>query len=212
MNRIIDGLKSVDGVMGAALYSSQEGVLGSNLPSLFRDELLAQMGRFLQQLSDAGQESFGKIPELFLTYVDLGMVVRRVAKQHFLVVFHEEKTNAKLLNVALNLAEDALETLIISRAFEPSAPSAAPRHPATDSTAKSSSIAEPLAAMESLLAKVLGPIAPILFKENLERWLSQGRATAARLPDLMALLEAEINDAERIEKFRLLMAPHLDTH
>lgn len=63
-------------------------------------------------------------------------------------------------------------------------------------------LAETLAEMQAALAKVMGPMASIIFMEAQSQWISGSNPSEATLGELVKILTKEIKDPERIKRFR----------
>jgi len=49
MQQALNDLKAIPGVVGAAIFHAQQGVLANNLPSIFKQEKLAGIGKLLNK-------------------------------------------------------------------------------------------------------------------------------------------------------------------
>jgi len=207
MRTYLEELQSVAGIVGSYLFSLRQGVLANTLPSLFRIEKLQAMGRLLARIHSAGRGSFSDLSESTLVYEEFVLIVREAQTETFLVVIAEPGYNSNLLALALNTALKELPEL--SRTASPSSPRPERQVPTVDSLLAEGSLAAPLSAMQTLLAKVMGPIAPIIFRETAEEWLTRQAPSRSALPALFDLLAREIGDPEKIRTYRQLVAPHL---
>lgn len=69
-------------------------------------------------------------------------------------------------------------------------------------------LAAPLASMQELLGKVLGPMAKIVFPEAVEEWLLKHKPIPTTLPQLADILCREIGDAQRARAYRQMLVAH----
>lgn len=203
MKQAIDELKAIPGVVGACLFGSQEGLLQSNLPEIFKAEKLTAVGKQLTKLLMAGRMSFADINDLSLYYDESVIIARELSKGMVIFVVCDPSFNHNLLTMSLNLLQEELRD-------NPAAALAAPSvNAAPVATASAGAELEPLMKeLTAALAKVLGPMAGIIFNEVRQAWAAQG-ATSARLPQLIEMLNEEIGDPDKVATFEPLAAPLL---
>lgn len=207
MQALLEELQSVHGVIGSYLFSPREGILANTLPSLFRKEKLQALGRILARIQAAGQGNFPDLTETALAFEEMVLVFRPASQETLLVVVAEPDYNGNLLGMALNTACSELGQASGGRP-DAAAP-ASGRPPELDGLLDNGDLAAPLTAMQTLLAKVMGPIAPIIFRETAEEWLTRQPPSHSALPALFELLAREIGEPDKIRTYRQLIAPHL---
>ncbi len=198
MKQAIDELKAIPGVVGACLFGNQEGLLQSNLPGIFKPDKLVEVGKQVSKLLTAGRMSFSDINDLALHYDESVVVAREMSKGLIVFAICDPSFNHNLLTMSLNLLQEELRE---------SPPAVAPA-PAAGGASPATALDPVLDELRSSLAKILGPMAGIVFDEILEDWSGLGRSEA-RLPELLALINAEIGDPEKIAGYEALIAPVL---
>ncbi len=202
MKQAIDELKAIPGVVGACLFSTQGGLQQSNLPGIFKPEKLTAVGKQLSKLLTAGRMSFSDINDLALHYDESVVIARELCKGLTVFAICDPSFNHNLLTMSLNLLQEELRDQ----------PEAQQVTASTATLSESLSVGaelEPIITeLKTLLAKVLGPMAGIIFDEIQQEWAQQG-ATAARLPELIEMLNREIGDPDKIATFESLTAPLL---
>ena len=206
MGTSLEELQTVTGVVGSYLFSVRDGILTNTLPSLFRTEKLQAMGKLLARIHAAGRGNFTDLAESTLVYEEFVLVMREARAETYLVVIAEPGYNSNLLTMALNTALSELRGG--ARAGTSPAQGQGPSG-TVDSLLAGGPLSAPLTAMQTLLAKIVGPIAPIIFRETLEEWLTRQAPSRDALPALFELLAREIGDPEKIRTYRQLIAPHL---
>ena len=208
MQALLEELHNVNGVIGSYLFSCRNGVLSNTLPSLFRSEKLQALGRMLAKIHAAGRANFPDLAEGTLAFEEIVLVFRETAPETFLVVVAEPGYNGNLLGMALNTACAELGQTAGSDSVGAAA-SPGKTAPDLDRLLAGGPLAAPLAAMQTLLAKVMGPIAPIIFRETVEEWLTRHPPARSTLPALFDLLAREIGEPDKIQTYRQLITPHL---
>ncbi|MCF6179574.1 MAG: hypothetical protein L3J63_09340 [Geopsychrobacter sp.] len=212
MKQAIDELKAIPGVVGACLFGAQEGLIQSNLPGIFKPEKLTEVGKQLTKLLVAGRLSFSDLSDLSLHYDESVVIARELRKGLTVFVICDPSFNHNLLTMSLNLLQEEMRGQVdVQRSGfaedstpRPAVPLASPPVAGT----VDADLEPLLAELRALLAKVLGPMAAIIFDEVREQWAVQG-AVASRVNELVKLLHVEIGDADKIKTFEALSAPLL---
>lgn len=200
MKQAIDELKAIPGVVGACMFGSQAGLLQCNLPGIFKIEKLSEVGKQLSKLLAAGRLSFSDINDLALHYDESVVIAREMRKGLIVFTICDPSFNYNLLTMSLNLLQDELRD-------QPQNPMSTGTEPAEAATVNAE--LEPIFnKIKACLAKILGPIAGIIFDEVLHNWALQG-TSIERLPTLLDLLKEEIGDPEKIRSFEEHIAPLL---
>ncbi len=202
MKQAIDELKAIPGVVGACLFSTQSGLQQSNLPGIFKPEKLTEVGKQLSKLLTAGRMSFSDINDLALHYDESVVIARELRKGLTVFAICDPSFNHNLLTMSLNLLQEELRDQ--PESLQASGPAVAASGPAPVGAELEPVVTE----LKELLAKILGPMAGIIFEEIQQEWAQQG-ATAARLPELIEMLNKEIGDPEKIAAYESLTAPLL---
>lgn len=211
MLQLIDELKNISGVVGACTYSPQHGLQESNLPGIFRPEKLAAIGKQFTKLYTVGQMSFSDLTELMLNYDESVVVARTMQNNDLVFVICDPSFNHNLLSMSLNLLQEELHGDLM--AVEDKGSVGKPLVGTLESSKAKKSAAKDLTLLfESLrehLAKIVGPMAGIVFDEAVDEWQKQGTADESRLKNLLDLLNQEIANPEKIEHYQELIEPAL---
>jgi len=203
MKQAIDELKAIPGVVGACLFGAQDGLLQSNLPGIFKPDKLAAVGKQLAKLLSAGRMTFDDINDLSLHYDESVVIARELSKGLTIFAICDPSFNHNLLTMSLNLLQEELRDQPDMFKAQGGVASASKVVPEVRPD-----IAPLLAELKVALSKVLGPMAAIIFDEIKQDWLQQGGA-GAQLPDLLAMINREIGDSDKIATFESLAAPLL---
>jgi predicted regulator of Ras-like GTPase activity (Roadblock/LC7/MglB family) len=228
MKQFIDEFLSVQGVTGAYIYSAKGHVIANNLPGVFKEAKLVNIGKVLAKLYSAGGLTFPDISDVFLSYEESVVIIREVGDKSYLIILCEPSLNVNLVTLTMNLIKDDLADAIKSlpspsgpQAVSPAAP-AAPKKPGsaeqpvfkepdTMSMLKGKELMEkgPLAdllqGMQAALAKVIGPMAKIIFQESLEKWQVICLPSFNSVPKLVDVIALEIMEADKVADYRNLI-------
>jgi len=73
----------------------------------------------------------------------------------------------------------------------------------------SGSMAKVLQELQFTLAKVIGPIAKIIFMDSLKEWIATDHPDLSTIPNLVDIVCREINDPEKFNIYRKKITPHV---
>lgn len=206
----LDELQNVPGVYGACLYHSQEGVLQSNLPSLYTDATVSEIGKVLARIHTAGQMNFSDLTDVSIRYDETTLLLRKIAEEINVFAILDPDCNQNLVTMSLNIIQQELKgkDLFSELSSTPSAPSAsAPQAPTGG--VPSAEVEPILTKMQNSLAEVLGPMAALIFDEAVDDWKAQGGGSKDSLPALIQLISEEIGDDAKAREYRSMIQPIL---
>lgn len=200
MKNLVTEIKAIPGVIGACCYHSQKGLVANSLPGLFKPDKLLQIGKHIARLLAAGRLNFPDLTDIVLQYEETTLVGKSLDQNLVLAVLCDPGINMNLLTMSLNLAMENLP----SKAEEQ--PPAVQPPPDSESAAPPPKDLEPV---RSSLAKVVGPMATIMFEEALNEARQTGATGKALLTHLENILVREIGDETMADQFRQLLATSL---
>lgn len=220
MKEIIDEIKTVPGIIGACVFSPLSGIVANNLPAIFKEQRLLAMGKMMTKFILAGRKTFSDLTETSIFYEESALIIRELFGGTYLLVMAEPGFNASLLTMTLNLSLSDMDNLSSQSASFVTTP--IPAQPVSQVTPQATGkkmnldemlmlpdLGTPLGAMQTLLAKVIGPMAQIIFRESVEDWSAKHSVSHETLPALVKILNLEIGDEDKIAKFEQLISAHL---
>lgn len=200
MKEIIDDLKDLSGVLGACLYHGQKGVLEANLPIIFTEDKLTELGKLLMKIQSAGSMNFHDLTDLSLQYDESVILVRELEENLILFLLCDPDFNQNLVSMSLNLLQQELKnqqtSLVQAISLE---------HPQS----RADEVLPFLSEMKKHLPKIMGPMADMVFDETVEDWQKQGKTTLEDLDSLVQMLSEEIGNGDQITRFKEMIAPVL---
>ena len=210
MLHLIDELKVIPGVMGACIVNSQTGLQVTNLPAVFRPERLTLIGKHLLKLYSVGRMNFDDLTDITLNYDESVVVARELEKNTLIFAICDPTFNQNLLTMSFNLLHEEFK---LGNFTETVAETAAPAE--AESAISSPSIEREisqdlLAEMKALLGGILGPMAGFIFDEVTDNWMEQGAPDFSRIEELIEQLNQEIDDQDKIDKYRQLISPAIE--
>ncbi|PNU20699.1 hypothetical protein C2E25_05620 [Geothermobacter hydrogeniphilus] len=218
MQQALDDLKAIPGVVGAAIYQAQQGVLANNLPGLFKPEKLAGMGKLLNKIFSAGRLSFNDLAETSLCYEEATLITREISEGRYIMVICDPAANMNLLSMSLKMA---LEDLRQPRSAAPAQSAVTPPPTAGQVVDRQSPevkpeelmakgpLSTPMKGMLQQLANVIGPMAEILFQDALIEWSKTFQVSITNLPHLVDLVCRDIGDNQKAKQYRDLIQSQL---
>ena len=212
MIHLIDELKVIPGIIGASIVSSREGLKVANFPSIFKPERLTAVGNHLLKLYSAGRMSFDDLSDLTLSFDESVVVARELEKGTLLFAICDPTFNQSLLTMSFNLLHEEYKIGNFSDAMATTEaiPDVKGAEPSIAMEQKiSAPLQELLSGMKENLSKILGPMAGFIFDEAVEDWLQQDSPDMNRIDALIELINQEIAEEDKIEKYRQLISPVL---
>jgi predicted regulator of Ras-like GTPase activity (Roadblock/LC7/MglB family) len=217
MEHVLNEFKSVQGVIGAYIYNARGLVLANNLPAIFKEAMLLNIGKVLAKLYSAGGLTFPDISDVSLSYEESIVIVREITDKSYLIILSEPSLNVNLVTLTMNLIKDELKEAIGNASPSPAPRPAALAQPIIaegppkerKTTAKelieNGSLSAPLQGMQTALAKLMGPMAKIIFAESVEKWQAVCLPSFKNLPKLMEILALEIVEPEKVSRYEELV-------
>lgn len=212
MKAVLEEIQTIPGVIGGFLYHPRDGVLERDLPAVFKEPKLLKIGRILVKMYASGRSNFSDITELSLYYEESLVVLRELRDAVYLIILGGTDLDMNLLTMTLNLLMEDLDAHSPPPEPRPASPQAkkAGRAPIAETLLEKGPMAESLKAMRAELSKIVGPMSKIIFLDALNRWIDTATPSPAAFPALMDILADEIDDPEKMSRYRQLVAPHLD--
>lgn len=209
MEMVLEDIKCIPGVSCVFCFNSREGMVAKIAAPKFSDEALSAVGRTLVKIFSGGKQLFSDMHSVQLRLDQLNIFMIWVTGSHYLTIIHEQNLNPTLLNMTLvQTIKDLKAALAAPARVAPNEPDAGRKQ--IREALGTGPYAQILTAMETSLAKVMGPMASIVFQDTLGEWI-ESIDDPNRIPveKLVKMLSAEISDPEKIKTYQLLIAPHL---
>ncbi|HYL81953.1 MAG TPA: hypothetical protein VEU07_14135, partial [Candidatus Acidoferrum sp.] len=193
----------------------------NTLTSRFDGPSLINTGKILLKIHSATRMNIPDISEVLLFYEEALLLVKEITDKVFLVVMCEVSANPSLVTMSIGIGLEDLKAWAQTQHAAPApprpeaeakpAPAPIAKKPTPEELMESGPLADTLSDMQTALARVMGPMAGIIFMEALGQWIDSGTPSEATLGELVKILAKEIKDPERIKRFRDLVSPHLRT-
>jgi len=212
MKNLLEEIKTSPGVLGACVYSTKKGIVGSNLPATFNSEQQQRITSILHRVFRLNDSAKLDVNAYEIQYDEALLMARRLDNEATLVVVCAPDVNVPLVSMACGMQNAELLEAIAAHqgnttpaptaptAAEP-APAQAPQTKQTPAEVLNGPLADKLAGIKRALAKCIGPVAGMALDGALKTWLEKGEPTADRLTDLAELLLPEIDDDDEKATF-----------
>lgn len=210
MQALLDEIQSIPGIVGGFVFNSRNGILASDLPAVFKEPRLLKIGRILTKIFMKGRAGFEHLTEITLVFEETLVIIREIREGDHVILLCDPGVNLNLLTMTLNLIIEELgeqpdqRPPEINRSPPPAeAPAAGASTGISPEALMTNGPLSPiLGDMQAALAKVVGPMAKILFMDALEKWTRTGPATPDHLPRLLDIIDGEINDPAKSADYR----------
>jgi predicted regulator of Ras-like GTPase activity (Roadblock/LC7/MglB family) len=227
MKQVLNKFVATEGVLGAYVLHPEDGVVESDMPSNFGEEVLQRIGRNLTGMADLARSDFSDSREISFFFHDAALRIQGINKDyHFIALFSPRMNRGALKKAAGIFIKEFDEAIVSSRKLSLVKPAGSGRGRQTgaesaetvspESLMSSGTLARPLETMQSALFKVVGPIAKMIFFDAIEQWLALDTPCMDSLPLLTDIVAEEVGDAglangfkERLPAFCLSNSPDL---
>lgn len=214
MDTVLNELANTPGLTGAFVYQAQGGILGNTLPPVFRPSKVQAIGKVLSKIHAAGCMNFPDLSDITLSFDESTVFVRDLPGKALVALVGGPTFNVNMAALSLHLVMEDLKDALTQGDREPAAVlpavETAPKAAVSpEELMESRTLGPVLHGMHAALAKVVGPMAGIIFMECLERWAGEVEPRKENLSKLLALLVQETGDAANEASYRKLVEPLL---
>ncbi len=216
MNKVLNKLNSVPGVVGSMICNDQGHVMAHLFPQGIDTEMLKSVASLLTDNIPVFQECTGGSRTFNFKYEKGRIVVRHDHDRYYvLLCSNTVAVNIQILDMIIDVASKQLDKSASSEPEKQStistpaqkAPIAATHNPAE--LIEKGPLSSSLSGMQASLTKFLGPMAKIIFTECIEKWLETNQPSKDAFPELIEIINLEINDNNKSAQFRQMIAPYL---
>jgi len=209
MNKVLEEIKSIPGIIGGYIFNSQKGITAGNLPMIFKEDRLQRIAGMLIKMYSNGRSNFQDILEISIYYDESVLIIREIDASTYLIILCDPSINENLLTMSLNLVIDDLK-----KQEEPQEKISMPDNSQKNEINRERLLNEGpmsknLKGMQTALAKIVGPMAKIIFIDALNEWGKTEQPSFSSITSLLKILDMEIGDPEKISYYRELIKPYM---
>jgi predicted regulator of Ras-like GTPase activity (Roadblock/LC7/MglB family) len=122
IHQVLTAMRDVDGVHGSFVVTKTGALVGKDLPAMFDDAVLTEVGRRIARLNEGLSAGGQDFDNCVMRFADHKLYLRSVPNG-FLCVLSTNGVNTPALKMALTLTSRRVDPMIV----EPEAAAAAPR-------------------------------------------------------------------------------------
>jgi len=216
MNKILNKLNSVPGVVGSMICNDQGHVMAHLFPQGIDTEMLKTVASLLTDNIPVFQECTGGSRTFNFKYEKGRIVVRHDHDRYYvLLCSNTVAVNIQILDMIIDVASKQLDKSVSNEPEKPLTTSAPVQKAPAASTYSPAELIEKgplsssLTGIQTSLIKFLGPMAKIIFTECVEKWLETNQPSKEAFPELIEIINQEINDNNKSAQFRQMIAPYI---
>lgn len=207
MDELLQEIKILPGVLGVFVSVDKPDIIFSYVPDGYDHETLKLMGVSLQRIFKMNASCKLSVNSVEMRFPDSMILVKHLCDGSLLVILCETEANFSLINMTSNML---LGDLVLGVEKVRANPDAA-RQAVSAKKAGSMDFAQAqnekpmksaIPIFQDALARAIGPIAAMLVKEIVGKWLQGGACVQERFPELIDLFCQEIGDAALEKEFR----------
>jgi predicted regulator of Ras-like GTPase activity (Roadblock/LC7/MglB family) len=140
VSQVLSAMRDVDGVHGSFVISKSGALVGKDLPAMFDDVVLTEVGRRIARLNEGLSAGGQDFDHCVMRFADHKLYLRRTPKG-FLCVLSTNGVNTPALKMALTLTSRRVDPMI-TEPVDAGGPSAVTAAPASLSTAPPPPVSE----------------------------------------------------------------------
>ncbi|MBW1894313.1 MAG: hypothetical protein JRI91_11555, partial [Deltaproteobacteria bacterium] len=174
----------------------------------------------LIKIFSAGDKGFSDLAEVSLYYEESIVIIHEPVDKHYLIIFCDTESKLNRLKRPINQIKDDLKQAIENRpenkkvkpvpVVKTSRVNSGNTGLQAERLLNSSPMSKSLQAMRVSLAKVMGPVAKIIFIDALNNWMEIDQPSFASIPSLIDILGNEINDTAKFKDYRGGILPYIE--
>lgn len=215
MQNLLEEITISPGVMGSCVYSTERGILASNLPTVFNPDIQKRIAGILHRIFRLNETIKLDVNSYEIQYDEALILVKRLCDASSLVVICDPDANIHLVNMSISVLTADLLNLIKECENEQQPETeleyeSVPERPEPETSTHEAADAvnvindlmvDEMSILRKALAKCIGPIAAMTLEDEVEKWLEQGLPTKERLSELAENLLREIDNSTAQKEF-----------
>lgn len=222
MDELIKEITSIPGVEGICSFASSGEILECSLDSPEKEKMI-NASKMVIRLLLSGTTQVGPVSSLSICYEHSIINARKTKTGLYLVIRHSKDTDANLINVTidnsilLQIQSDSSQTPKTVSEDKPVEQQVNTGERQTESVIRNESkldhvndlLSATLAALQRAYVKLEGPASQKVFKNVLIEWSSNHPPQLASINKLLEMLSKELNDQEKIGRYKKMVLPYL---
>jgi hypothetical protein len=190
MKDILNEIDVLPGVAGSCLFSRERGQICSGLPPPFTDEAVQAIANRVTRLVQMGGIVDMDVQTIALRFDIFTIMTMPVDSETILLIACEAWGNCSLIATTISMLTGELQDRLTREATPvPDIKEIAAKSDDGQEAARTESL---LKQVRGALAFVVGPMADMVFDDNVALWTQKAPAGSSRLPELIEMVAGEI--------------------
>lgn len=198
-SKLTDIIDSLPEINGGFLYAPDRGIYSNQTTNISDDNALQQISIKLSKIVSMLSVHFHDTGGIRVTFKDLILYGIRVDDANWLFLLHEPSLSAAMVKMTVQMA---LNIQSEDEELPPPAPPEESKFDLQELMNPASNLGIALATIKDELATHIGPVAELVFADDVESWNNTSSSSMKTLPELVLLLEREIDNEQARVLFR----------
>ncbi len=202
--KLTDIVASLPEVSGGFLYERSRGIYSNQTAGMAADDSLQQVAFKLTKIVSMLSVHFHDTDGIRVVYNDLILFGTNIKNDEWMFLLHQPSLSAGMIKMTMQMALNINQEE--PPQYEPEQPMFEEVIPVDNQMesllSSDAEFKEPLQTIQSKLAHYIGPVAELVFQDSIKMWGMAAPPTLARLPDLISILEKEIENKSDRTAFR----------
>jgi hypothetical protein len=208
--KLSDIIASLPEVAGGFLYAPDKGIYSNQTAGIANDGSLQQVSMKLTKIVSMISVHFHDTGGIRVCFKDLILFGTVIEDGHWLFLLHQPSLSLGMIKMtvqmALNIEPDVTPQSQLSEVSQDVTDSNINTSATEDIMeillAPESELREPLTGIQKQLALHIGPVAELVFQDSVEIWAGNATPSLENLPELISMMEEEIDDDDDRKTFR----------
>jgi hypothetical protein len=209
--KLSDIIASLPEVAGGFLFAPDKGLYSNQTIDIADTESLEQIGTKLSKIVTLLTVHFHDTKSIRVSFKDLVLYGTKIPNSHWLFLLHQPSLSPEMLKMTVHMALNIEAKPLEHPQPKDNNPSPIDLAQANDTQdqeimatlmASDSDLSVPLTKIKENLALHIGPISQIVFEDSIDVWAVNGSPSLDNLPDLIDILEKEIDNKDARNSLR----------
>ncbi|HET97656.1 MAG TPA: hypothetical protein ENN98_02975 [Desulfurivibrio alkaliphilus] len=209
MEALLQEITMLPRVRGAFFSMAEPSLLFSEMPANYQPETMKQLGASLERIFRMNGPCRLSVNSVEMLFDDSLLLAKQAGPGSTLVIIAEPDTNFDLLNMTSAMLIGELRNSAEKIRQNPAKAQQVmgqKRKLDYEEAKEEEPLKSALPIFQESLARAIGPIAAMVIRETVEKWLATGECDKSRFPALAEALCREIEDPPMEQEFRANIA------
>ena len=198
-SKLSDIIASLPEVDGGFLYDTTRGIYSNQTAGAMDDSSLLQVSTKLSKIVSMLAVHFHDTGAIRVTFKDLILFGLMFEKNNWLFLLHHPSLSPGMVKMTVQMA---LNIQVEEEVSPPATPTVENESLLDVLMNDESELKDPMIAIQNELATHIGPVAELVFIDAIDEWSAFSPPSLETLPELLDILDKEIDDEEAGVLFR----------